>query len=213
MAEGGQRGRSHRCEVIAEEAEGVTSESRSLSFALHSNGVNRRRSTARHYEQVAKTITHSVEVSAPPDLVWRILVDFSSFPEWNPFIVQAQGEAEAGSRLKVRIQPRGKRAMTFRPVVQEAVPPNRLRWIGHLLVPGLFDGEHSFLAEESGSGTRFTQSETFRGVFVPLSEKSLTATREGFEAMNEALKRRAESNAVKSRYPHDTLAPVGRRHF
>lgn len=140
-----------------------------------------------------KTITHSVEVSAPPEVIWRILVDFSSFPQWNPFMVQAEGEAQEGSRLRVRIQPPGKRAMTFRPVVQEATPPNRLRWIGHLLVPGLFDGEHLFLVEESASGTQFTQSETFRGIFVPLFKKGLTATHEGFEAMNEALKRRAES--------------------
>ena len=62
-------------------------------------------------------------------------------------------------------------------------------------MPGLFDGEHSFLLEEAAGGTRFTQTETFRGMLVPVLGKGLAATQEGFQAMNEALKKRAESGS------------------
>jgi hypothetical protein len=34
--------------------------------------------------------------------------------------------------------------MTFRPTVLNAETNRELRWLGHLLAPGLFDGEHSF---------------------------------------------------------------------
>ena len=37
--------------------------------------------------------------------------------------------------------------MTFKPRVLNAEPERELRWLGHLLVPGLFDGEHSFTIE------------------------------------------------------------------
>jgi hypothetical protein len=48
----------------------------------------------------------------------------------------------------------GRRPTTFRPRVLEAEPARRLRWLGHLLVPGLFDGEHRFTIEPAGPGLR-----------------------------------------------------------
>jgi hypothetical protein len=73
--------------------------------------------------------------------------------------------------------------------------PNReLRWKGKLFLPGLFDGEHYFKLEaRPGGGTTFHQGETFGGLLVPLFRRSLDgATKQGFVAMNEAVKREAE---------------------
>ena len=84
--------------------------------------------------------------------------------------------------------------MTFKPKVL-AADGRELRWLGHLLMPGLFDGEHRFLVEDLVAGhSRLVQSEDFRGVLVPLLRRSLERkTKPGFVAMNEALKKRAES--------------------
>jgi hypothetical protein len=84
--------------------------------------------------------------------------------------------------------------MTFRPVVLKVEPERELRWLGHLLIPGLFDGEHVFTVEPIGADrVRFTQRETFRGLLIPLFRKSLdVGTRGGFQLMNAALKSRAE---------------------
>jgi hypothetical protein len=92
------------------------------------------------------------------------------------------------------MQPAGGRAITFRPTVLEAVPGRRLRWLGHLLVNGLFDGEHSFTIEPLGEGrARLVQQEDFRGLLVPLMARSLDRrTLPAFEQLNQALKRRAE---------------------
>jgi hypothetical protein len=35
--------------------------------------------------------------------------------------------------------------------VLEVVPGRTLRWLGHLLVPGIFDGEHYFEIEPLGA--------------------------------------------------------------
>jgi hypothetical protein len=60
-------------------------------------------------------------------------------------------------------------------------------------VPRIFDGEHSFQIEQIGEGrVRFVQAERFTGALVPLVGRTLEPTRRGFEAMSEALKRRAE---------------------
>ncbi len=66
---------------------------------------------------------------------------------------------------------------------------------GRTLIPGLFDGEHSFALEPAAGGfVRFVHAETFRGLLVPLVARTLrTTTRHGFEAMNRALKTRVES--------------------
>jgi hypothetical protein len=136
----------------------------------------------------------SIEIDAPPERVWSVLTDFDSFPDWNPFIRSARGEVEPGAKLEIRLEPPGGRAMTFKPTVLVAEPGRELRWLGRLLLPGLFDGEHIFRIEPiEGGRSRFVQAERFRGLLVPLFGRTLEQTRRGFEAMNEALRRRAEA--------------------
>ena len=144
-----------------------------------------------------KELCTEIEIEATAERVWQLLTDFASFPEWNPFIRKASGNIRMGERLEVNIQPSGASAMTFRPTVLKAEPNRELRWLGHLLISGLFDGEHSFLIEPLGEGrVRFTQREVFTGLLVPLFARALdTDTRRGFEEMNLALKSRAEQVA------------------
>jgi hypothetical protein len=87
--------------------------------------------------------------------------------------------------------------MTFKPKILKAEPNRELRWLGHLLVPSLFDGEHSFIIQPlEENRVRFVQGEAFKGVLVPLFARSLqTNTQRGFEEMNRALKERTEAAA------------------
>lgn len=144
-----------------------------------------------------------IEINAPPDLVWSILTDFACYPMWNPFIRFIRGELEQGARLEVRIQPSGTRGATFRPSVLTADAGRELRWLGHLLFPGIFDGEHRFLIEPVAPGkVRFEQSERFSGILVPIFRGSLDrATKRGFEEMNLALKNRAEAQQTLDHPP------------
>ena len=142
---------------------------------------------------MAKQLLTDVDIDATPERVWEVLTDLAAYPEWNPFIVRAEGIVEPGRRLTLTMQPVGGRATTLRPRVVEADAPRRLRWRGTVGVPRLVDAEHSFVLEPRGSSTRLIHQETFRGVLVPLVAKSLDRkTLPAFVAMNEALKRRAE---------------------
>ena len=126
-----------------------------------------------------------------------MLTDFAAYPEWNPFVRRGEGEVRVGARLHVYIQPSGGKGMSFRPTVLVADPNRELRWLGHLWVPGLFDGEHSFSIEPLSEGrVRFIQRERFGGLLLPFLSKTLDGdTRRGFEEMNRALKLRSESAA------------------
>jgi hypothetical protein len=131
--------------------------------------------------------------------VWAVLADFAAYRDWNPFIVAAEGRAEVGVRLTMRMQPVGARAVTLRPTVIEADRGRALRWRGRFVVPGVFDAEHVFTLEERpGGGTALVQSENFGGLLVPFLARSLDrGTLPAFRAMNEALKARAERAAAQ----------------
>jgi hypothetical protein len=135
-----------------------------------------------------------IEIDAAPDQVWHVLADFAAYPDWNPFIRRLDGLAAVGSRLTTRIEPPGGMGMTLRPTVLAAVAGHELRWLGHLGVPGLFDGEHSFRIESIGTQrVRFVQEEHFTGLLAPLVLKFIQGqTQQGFKEMNQALKSRAE---------------------
>lgn len=137
-----------------------------------------------------KKLESEIMILAEPDKVWSVLTKFNDYPNWNPFIEQIEGDVESGGRLKVRIHPPSGSPMTFKPRVLNVVPARELRWLGHLLIPGLFDGEHIFQIERVGEKrTLFRQSETFRGLLVGLFPASLyNKTLAGFQNMNRALK-------------------------
>lgn len=87
----------------------------------------------------------------------------------------------------------GRRGTRFRPKVTTVVPNREFRWMGRVGVRGLFDGEHIFeLKPLSSLGTRFTQRERFRGLFVPLFARRLEKdVRRGFDEMNRGVWNRA----------------------
>lgn len=140
-----------------------------------------------------KIIQVVTEIAAPIEKVWAELSAVSEYAEWNPFITSFRGGLVAGNRVEVRIAPPGGRPMNFRPTIIAVEKGQRVEWLGRLLLPGVFDGRHSFELEDMGNGrTRLTQTEAFSGFLVSMPSKMLERTRAGFEVMNEALRLRAE---------------------
>ena len=140
-----------------------------------------------------RKIETAIGIDRPAAVVWSILLDIDRWAEWNPF-AKASGRLAVGETLEVEIRPPGKSPMTLRPTIVKLDPGVELRWLGHLGVPGLFDGEHGFRIEPDGDGRcRLRHFESFSGVLAaPVLWLVGDATRRGFEAMNLALKARAE---------------------
>lgn len=143
------------------------------------------------------------EINATPRQVWAILTDFASYPAWNPFITSILGIPERGETLRVRLQLGDGMPMTLRPVVVAASAPHEFGWRGRFLLPGIFDGEHRFVVEETPQGSVvFRHSETFSGILLPFFRGSLfEKTRRAFGEMNLALKTRAETLYARSTTP------------
>lgn len=147
-----------------------------------------------------RRIETSIEINASTARTWAVLTDFTRMPSWNPFIKSISGKLAEGAKLSVSIAPPGTSAMRFKPTVLAVNLERELRWLGHLLIPGIFDGEHYFLLESIGQNrTRLTQGEKFSGLLVGFLGSALSATKAGFESMNTALKKEAERPSAEVR--------------
>lgn len=138
-----------------------------------------------------KELRTEIEINASPERVWQILTDTEKFPQWNPFIHSLNGNLVKGGTIEVFLGESGTKGMTFRPTVLKVTPNRTLRWLGRLFIGGIFDGEHIFEIEPLDENrVRFIQREEFNGILVPFF--NFDSTQRGFEAMNRALKERAE---------------------
>ena len=134
------------------------------------------------------------EIRATPETIWAVLTGFSEYPAWNPFIRSVQGNMAEGERITVDLRPSGTTGMKIHPMLLKVSPNRELRWVGHLFVRGLFDGEHVFEIQPRGDTLcLLIQHEYFSGLLLPLLENMLKKdTARGFAEMNEALRLRAE---------------------
>lgn len=135
-----------------------------------------------------KEIKTEIVINSSASDVWKILMDFEHYPDWNPFIKSISGEPRVGAKLQNFIQPPGSSGMKFTPTVLVAEENKEFRWLGKLFFGGLFDGEHSFIIETiSENKVRFINAEKFTGILVSLFGGTLKGTEKGFELMNKAL--------------------------
>lgn len=146
---------------------------------------------------MSATISATIDIDAAPDVVWEVLADFAAYDQWNP-AMRIDGSPEVGARLVVDLLSEEGKATTFKPTVLVATPGRELRWIGRLLVKGVFDGEHSFVLETAADGTtHLVHGERFSGLLVFFLQGTLRKTQARFEAFNGALKRHVETASAR----------------
>lgn len=141
-----------------------------------------------------KLITR-IHINAGVTETWKVFSDFAKYPQWNPFIKRVAGKVGVGDRITVMLHQPGRKAIKMRPKVLVFDKEKELRWLGRVLLPGLFDGEHLFRLEKNADGsTSFIQEETFTGILVPFFRNMLERnTKLGFQQMNESLRDRVEN--------------------
>jgi hypothetical protein len=141
-----------------------------------------------------------VEINAPATHVFRVLTDFASYHEWNPFIPSIAGKLAVGEELSLQVSlPEGK-SYLLKPRVTQLNENAELRWRGSYLSPFLFEADHFFLVEVRGERlTRFVQGDNLSGALLRFAGSALTLTARGFVYMNLALKKRAETTQQRSK--------------
>ena len=47
-------------------------------------------------ERMGRELNTQIDIDAPVERVWSVLTDFAAYPEWNPFILSAEGSLAVG---------------------------------------------------------------------------------------------------------------------
>jgi len=142
---------------------------------------------------MSQSIRTEIIINASKERIWEVLTDFPKYPQWNPFIIEVQGEALAGTRLRNTML-NGESKMVFKPKVLRVEKYRYFDWLGSLFVKGLFDGHHQFKLEEiTPNQVKLKHSENFSGILSGMILKKIgNDTRDNFVKMNQALKKLAE---------------------
>ena len=142
-----------------------------------------------------KTLSTDIKIRAKPEKVWDILTKFSDYQKWNPVMTKIIGEASLGKKIEVHIHTIKGKNRIYHPTITKFDINKELRWQGRSFLPGIFEGERIFeIKEISSEEISLIHLEVFRGIGVKLMGNRLDEDlRQSFQAMNIALKARAES--------------------
>lgn len=146
--------------------------------------------------QTAAVTSITVDINAPAQFVWDVLVDFEKYGEWNPFNPKVEATLEVGKPITMQVvmgDPNA--ASTMTEYFTRIDSPNRLVW-EVVTSPETGDKVTHDHYIDSISSTRCTyhHSDTFSG---PSSTHIVSQFGDGiksaFDAVANALKLRAES--------------------
>ncbi|MFI7611194.1 SRPBCC family protein [Nonomuraea terrae] len=145
-----------------------------------------------------RQIRTEIHISATPEQVWAILVNFTAYPEWNPLTPGLRGEPVAGSRLTLPTTfiPGSSVTVPMRATVEEVTPPRRLAWRSNVIAPGIASSLHAFELTPDAGGTHVLHRETVTGVMAPVVWPMVSRFAPQFDQLNRKLKERAEALAA-----------------
>lgn len=136
-----------------------------------------------------------IVIDAPPSQVWRVLTDFPTYHEWNPFISSIAGELGVGARLNLVMSLPESGEWRLKSEIIHCEEGRELRWREHLWLDALFRADHFFaLSSVDGASTRVVHGEDLSGLLIKVMGRRLTQVTRGLVYMNRALKRRVEKH-------------------
>ena len=129
-------------------------------------------------------------IGAPPDVVWALLTDASTYPAWNDAVISIDGPIALGERIELVSIADPKR--TFKLKVAELAAPRRMVWTDGMPL-GLFTGTRTYELTRTSDGTRFSMVEQFTGPLAGLITKMIPDLTESFARFADGLKAAAEA--------------------
>jgi len=151
---------------------------------------------------MAREISSEIIINSPSEKIWNELMNFDLYPDWNPFVksislLNKEEELEVGNKLAVHLHlVNQKKPMIFKPTIKSFQPNKQFSWLGHLYLPHIFDGRHTFELESlPDNKTKFIQKERFTGLLAFIIRFIKQDTQDSFNLMNKTLKDRVETSS------------------
>ncbi len=134
-----------------------------------------------------------IEILATAKVVWDVLINFRAYCQWNPFIVEADGQLREGATVSVTINFPGNRERKLRRCILKLLPMSELRWTSTSIHRALVHSEQFFqLRPVTDDRVRLAVGENFSGIMAPRNPVELSQISQGLTLMNQAIKRRSE---------------------
>jgi uncharacterized protein YndB with AHSA1/START domain len=127
-----------------------------------------------------KSFSPPIDIQAPVDKIWRILINLPTWPQWNSTVERTAGNIERGAKVTVFVKQGPGRAFPLRVTAFDA--PHRMVWAGGMPF-GLFKGTRVYeLTAPTAAASVFSMREDYTGPLAGLIARSalgLTATGKG----------------------------------
>ena len=135
-----------------------------------------------------------IGIQAPAEVIWEIVRDLESWREWNPTYPQASGQVRIGELVTVTLALPGQPPQELKPRILDWVPNEQLHWELKMM-GGMIKTLRYIEIQSLGEASSIVDNgEIFGGLMGPsMGRRVGRAVRQGFKAMNEALKARAEA--------------------
>ncbi|MBO9451815.1 SRPBCC family protein [Tropicibacter sp. R16_0] len=114
--------------------------------------------------QTRKTFHVEQVVEATPDEVWAVLMETSAYSDWNPVFVKVDGTYEDGVQVVNHVVDPDGKILEMTATVKTLSPRRQLRQTGG--IPGIITFDHQWLLESVEVGTKVTQHEVDRGIYL-----------------------------------------------
>ncbi len=111
-----------------------------------------------------KSVDAQLTIPAPPEEIWSVLMDGESYGEWNPVLVEVDGEFREGATLSYQMMTESGEATPVDARVVKVDPARELNQSGGIW--GLLTFDHHWILEPVEAGTRVTQHEDYTGIGV-----------------------------------------------
>lgn len=135
-----------------------------------------------------------VEINAPIEKVWQVLLDFDRYPDWNPFTHKVETDLKIGSPVNLHVKLPKRVSKLQVEYVREVTEPNVLAWgmtMGAEFLLVALREQH--LKATGDNSCTYHSTDAFTGLLTPLVKLLFgNSIRDGFNAMAYALKERAE---------------------
>jgi hypothetical protein len=141
-----------------------------------------------------KEVETSIVIDAPIERIWQVLIEGDAYPNWNPLIRKISDDIYEGNKIKVTLDPQFSSEGEIEIKVGQLWFGEVMVWIGRPLMSNLLSGRHYFKTKEMDDGKiQFINMETYSGLALYLTWPFIEPkARQGFEAMNSALKAEVE---------------------
>ncbi len=143
-------------------------------------------------------VATEILIQATPDTLWKILVDFAAYPEWNRFLKAVRGQAAPDAPLEIDIQYYGKNVEKQAVTVTGFMAPKYFSFVWkHRLGSWFLSTEFVFRLKDKEDGrTVFFQELYITGLGLKFRRRDLEhAARLSMDKLNDDLKERGEPDA------------------